>query len=42
MYAVLEENHRAIKTLLTVKKKKYANPPETLLEYQNSGKYVHV
>lgn len=38
MYAVLEENHRAIKALLTVKKKKYANPPETLLEYQSSGK----
>lgn len=38
MCAVLEENHRAIKALLTVKKKKYANPPETLLEYQGSGK----
>nr|XP_042896391.1 poly [ADP-ribose] polymerase tankyrase isoform X4 [Parasteatoda tepidariorum] len=38
-YAVLEEDHRAIRTLLTVNKRKYANPPETLLEYQNSGRY---
>ncbi|KAF8788729.1 Poly [ADP-ribose] polymerase tankyrase like protein [Argiope bruennichi] len=39
MYAVLKENHRAIKALLTVNKKKYCNPPETLLEYQRSGRY---
>ncbi|CAL1296048.1 unnamed protein product [Larinioides sclopetarius] len=39
MYAVLKENHRAIKALLSVNKKKYCNPPETLLEYQRSGRY---
>ncbi|KAG8179654.1 hypothetical protein JTE90_017793 [Oedothorax gibbosus] len=38
-YAVLEEDHRAIRALLTVQKRKYANPPETLLEYQRSGRY---
>ncbi|XP_054722688.1 LOW QUALITY PROTEIN: uncharacterized protein LOC129232581 [Uloborus diversus] len=39
MYAVLEENHRAIRALLTVNKRKYADPPEALLEYQSSGRY---
>ncbi|GFT42008.1 poly polymerase tankyrase [Nephila pilipes] len=39
MYAVLDEDHRAIKALLTVNKRKYANPPETLLEYQRTGRY---
>lgn len=39
MYAILEEDHRAIKTLLTVNKRNYTHPPETLLEYQSSGRY---
>ncbi|GFR16104.1 poly polymerase tankyrase [Trichonephila clavata] len=39
MYAVLNEDHKAIRALLTVNKSKYANPPETLLEYQRTGRY---
>ncbi|GFY74230.1 poly polymerase tankyrase [Trichonephila inaurata madagascariensis] len=39
MYAVLNEDHKAIRALLTVNKRKYANPPETLLEYQRTGRY---
>ncbi|GIY18397.1 poly polymerase tankyrase [Caerostris darwini] len=39
MYAVLKEDHRSIKALLNVERRKYANPPQTLLEHQRSGRY---